>query len=252
MFNLLTKLLDPYSRKARFQPVVLSLLPIVVAFVLLTPEYQTLWTNIGWLLVGCGGLTFLTQLGRGRGKVLEPTLYHAWGGKPSVVMLRHRDTKLSASTKARYRNFLERTVPGLRLATLDDERRYPEQADDSYEGATSWLLSQTRDREKFALLFEENVSYGFRRNTWGLKPSALVNGPVSIAMVLGFKSDAWAGGIVATLLAIDVSGWVSIATAVTHMVTFAFVIRRDWVRVAADAYARQLLASCDTLESQRT
>lgn len=252
MSSLLIKLIDPYSRKARFQPVVLSLLPIVVAFMLLAPEYQMVWTDVGWLLVGCGGLTFLTQLGRGRGKALEPMLYRAWGGRPSVAMLRHRDTRLSASTKVRYRDFLERTVPGLRLASVDDEKRCPEQADDGYEGATSWLLSQTRDRDKFALLFGENINYGFRRNTWGLKPCALVSGPLSTAMVLVFKSDAWNGEVAAVLSTIDISGCVSIATAITHMVLFAFLVRRDWVRVAADAYAQQLLASCDTLESQRT
>lgn len=251
MPDLVSRLLDPYSRKARFQPVVLSLLPIVVAFVLLAPEYQLAWTDLGWLLVGCGGPTFLAQLGRGRGKALEPTLYRAWGGKPSVAMLRHRDTKLSVSTKARYRDFLERTVPGLELATPDNERRCPEQADDGYDGATSWLLSQTTDREKFALLFEENINYGFRRNVWGLKPWALVSGLVSIGMVLGFTSDAWSGGIVGTLSALDIFGWLTMVTAAAHMMVFAFVVRRDWVRVAADAYAQQLLASCDTLEGQR-
>ena len=69
-------------------------------------------------------------------------------------------------------------------------------------------------------------------------------------MVLGFKSDAWAGGFVTTLWAIDVAGWICVAVAVTHMLVFAVLIRRDWVRMAAEAYALQLLASCDLLESR--
>lgn len=250
MSKLLTALLDPYSRRARFQPVVLSLLPILVSVVLLTPEFQPVWTEAGWLLVCCGGPTLLTQLGRGRGKTLEPALYRRWGGKPSVAMLRHRDTRLPNSTKARYRNFLEQTVPGLRLASPDDERLFPEQADDGYGGATSWLLSQTRDHEEFGLLFHENINYGFRRNIWGLKRWAFASGPAAIAMVLGLKSDAWTEGIVATLSAIDEPAWICVTTAITHILVFAFLIRRDWVRVAADAYALQLLASCDMLENR--
>ena len=165
-------------------------------------------------------------------------------------MLRHRDTRLAASTKARYRDFLERTVPELRLASPEDEKLFPERADDGYEGATSWLLSQTRDHEKFSLLFQENINYGFRRNIWGLRRWAFASGPAAIAMVLGFKSDAWAGGVVATLWAIDVAGWICAAVAITHMLIFAVLIRRDWVRIAADAYALQLLASCDLFESR--
>lgn len=250
MTNLLTALLDPYNRRARFQPVVLSLLPVLVSAVLLIPEFKAVWTDAAWLLICGGGPAFLTQLGRSRGKALEPILYRLWGGKPSVAMLRHRDTRLAASTKARYRDFLERTVPELRLASPEDEKLFPERADDGYEGATSWLLSQTRDHEKFSLLFQENINYGFRRNIWGLRRWAFASGPAAIAMVLGFKSDAWAGGVVATLWAIDVAGWICAAVAITHMLIFAVLIRRDWVRIAADAYALQLLASCDLFESR--
>ncbi len=251
MFSALAALLDPYNRRARFQPVIWSLLPILVAFVLLIPEFQGLWSTIAWLVVCGGGATFLTQLGRGRGKALEPMLYRLWDGKPSVAMLRHQDNRLSMATKARYRNFLQRTVPGLRLASPDEEKKYPAQADDGYEGATSWLLSQTRDHERFGLLFQENINYGFRRNIWGLKPWALASGPVAIAMVLAFESDAWSSGAVATLSTINLAGWICIATAVTHILVFAFLIRSDWVRMAADAYALQLLASCDILETRR-
>lgn len=251
MSNLLTTLLDPYSRKARFQPVVLSLLPFLVSSVLLIPEFQAVWTDGAWLLICGGGPAFLTQMGRSRGKTLEPVLYRLWGGKPSVAMLRHRDGKLATSTKARYRDFLERTVPKLRLASPDDERQFPEQADDGYEGATSWLLSQTRDHQKFALLFQENVNYGFRRNVWGLKPFALTSALLAVAMVLGLKSDVWSSGPIGVLSTVDVAGWMAIATAVMHMLVFMFVIRRDWVRMAADAYALQLLASCDMLESRK-
>ena len=251
MSNLLSTLLDPYNRKARFQPVVLGLLPILVSSVLLIPGFQAVWTDAAWLLICGGGPAFLTQLGRSRGKTLEPVLYRLWGGKPSVAMLRHRDGRLATSTKARYRDFLERTVPELRLASPAHERLFPERADDGYEGATSWLLTQTRDHQKFALLFQENVNYGFRRNIWGLKPFALTSALLTVAMVLGLKSDVWFSGHDGVLSTVDVADWVAIAVAVAHIFVFTFLIRRDWVRTAADAYALQLLASCDMLESRK-
>lgn len=250
MLSALGALLDPYSRRARFQPVIWSLLPILVVAMLLIPEFHGFWNMAGWLLICGGGPTLFAQLGRDRGKALEPVLYQLWDGKPSVAMLRHRDRRLSMATKGRYRDFLQRTVPGLRLASADDEKEHPEQADDGYEGATSWLLARTRDRDEFGLLFQDNINYGFRRNVWGLKPLALASGPVAIAIVLGFESNTFAMGFLATLTMVGVPGWVGIATGISHLLIFVFVIRTDWVRVAADAYALQLLASCDVLSSR--
>ena len=250
MLSALQTLLDPYSRRARFQPVIWSVFPILVVAVLLIPEFQGFWNRVGWLLICGGGSTLLTQLGRDRGKALEPVLYRLWGGKPSVAMLRHRDRRLPRATRSRYRGFLERTIPGLRLACADDEEKHPEQADDGYEGATAWLLARTRDRDRFGLLFQENISYGFRRNLWGLKPLGLASGAVAIAVVLGFESKAYSMGLLATLTTLSVRGWVGIAAGISHVLVFVFVIRADWVRVAADAYAQQLLASCDVLERQ--
>ena len=40
MLSALGALLDPYSRRARFQPVIWSLFPILVVVVLLIPEFH--------------------------------------------------------------------------------------------------------------------------------------------------------------------------------------------------------------------
>ena len=39
---------------------------------------------------------------------------------------------------------------------------------------------------------------------------------------------------------------------VVHALLFVFKIRTAWVRAAAEAYARQLLAACDTLDSGKS
>ena len=117
MLDALNSLLDPYDRKARVAPALLCGLPLFVSMALLIPEIGTIWATVGGLLLYCGGATFLAQIGRDRGKVLESSLHEAWGGTPSVAMLRHRDSRLNALTKNRYRTFLQRAVPEVTLAS---------------------------------------------------------------------------------------------------------------------------------------
>ena len=93
MIDVLNSLFDPYDRKARLAPALLCGLPLFVSVVLLIPEVGAIWAAVGGLALYCGGATFLAQVGRDRGKALEPKLYATWGGKPSVAMLRHSDTR---------------------------------------------------------------------------------------------------------------------------------------------------------------
>ena len=251
MIDVLNSMFDPYDRKARLAPALLCGLPLFVSVVLLIPEVGAIWAAVGGLVLYCGGATFLAQIGRDRGKVLEPKLYSSWGGKPSVAMLRHADTRLNASTKNRYRAFLQRVVPGLALASVEDERMNPEEAEDGYESANSWLLAQTRDRERFGLLFRENINYGFRRNVWALRPWAFGLEAIAIVVVGVVALESWTGELSATIRAIGVEVWASLVLTVVHGFFFAFKIREGWVRLAAEAYAQQLLAACDALESDR-
>jgi hypothetical protein len=64
----------------------------------------------------------------------------------------------------------------------------PERADEMYQSATDWLLANTRDTQKFGLLFEENMNYGFRRNFWALKPLALC---IDAAAIIAIGGHAW-------------------------------------------------------------
>lgn len=251
MPNFLTFVFNPYDRKARLYPALLTALPILVSIVLLIPEFDPIWVSVGSLILYCGVTTFLTQIGRDRGKLLEPVLFHSWGGKPSVAMLRHSDTRLGVMTKERYRSFLTSVVSGLKLASEEEERRYPEQAEDGYESATAWLLAQTRDRERFELLFRENMNYGFRRNTWALRPWAFIIEGVSIALITVLVFNLWTGEPISTIQSVDTRIWVSIVLTLMHMLFFIFNVRRKWVRLTAEAYAQHLLAACDTLESEQ-
>lgn len=243
--NLADLIKDPYNRRSRLQPALLSLLPIFVLIPLLYPGIEARATGILTLAAYLGGAMWLTQVGRERGKRLEAALFAGWGGKPSVSFLRHRDTSLSGNTKKRYLSFLSGRVRHFRTPSTDDERNDPAKADDMYQAATDWLLAQTRDQKKFRLLFEENMNYGFRRNLWALKPIAVA---VDVALLAVIALYTWRT-LSASGLALQLDPLLLLALAVVgiHLLAMLCLVTKKWVQTTACAYARQLLAACDVL-----
>ena len=248
MSNINMLISDPYDRKARLKPALLALLPLIFLCISLFPEIQSIWPTMGGLVFYCGGTMLLVQIGRNWGKLLEPSLFRAWGGKPSVAMLRHCDTRLSQAQKNRYRAFLERNISELKLASSEEEEKSLAQADDGYESATAWLLTQTTDHERFRLLFIENINYGFRRNIMGLKPIAIILDIIIITILLIWCISLWTGEVLSTLNSIGIYGQITGILVILHLLVFSFVITRNWIRVPSEAYARQLLAACDHLD----
>ena len=251
MSGILAMFSNPYDRKARLQPALLTALPFLLSIVFLIPELGAILASAGGLFLYCGATTFLAHIVRDRGKSVEPSLYESWGGKPSVAMLRHSDTRIDPTTKERYRSFLNNVVPNLKLASEDEERKFPEKADKGYESATSWLRACARKREHFDLLFQENINYGFRRNIWALKPWAFVFDAAVILLFVILNLDSWTYKNDTIVQPISIQNWVCIAVSIIHVLIFAFIPREKWVRTVAEAYARQLLAVCDTLEFER-
>ena len=247
MFDWLKPVLDQYDRKARLRPALLCGLPLATLIVLLIPKLGAILGSIGVVVVYCGGSILLVQIGRDLGKALEERLYQLWGGEPSVAMLRHTDSRLPKPTKDRYRSFLSLAVPGLTLASVQEEEAHPEQADVGYDSANRWLLEHTRDHARFNLLFMENMNYGFRRNLLGLKPIALGINAFALILVIGTAMASWTGEITGTILALSLEWWVSVVITVVHILLFVTYIRPDWVQITAETYAQQLLAACDTL-----
>ncbi|MYD86275.1 MAG: hypothetical protein F4130_09505 [Acidobacteria bacterium] len=229
-----------------------TLLPFVVAGILFVPWLQTAWKAVFSAAVSCGLLTLLMHVGRHTGRDAQDRLFRVWDGTPSAAMLRHRDTRIQPTTKARYRAFLERSIPNLKLASPGEESADPDRAEDGYASATSWLRAQTRDRRRFGLLFSENVSYGFRRNVWALKPFALGLDAAILAVAVAQIVGIWTGCSGNWLADADAASWIVVALATLHAATYLTWIRPNWVRPAAESYARQLLAACDALEYEES
>ncbi|MGD0640162.1 MAG: hypothetical protein ABSC22_05385 [Roseiarcus sp.] len=240
------QLLDPYGRQARLFPALLVILPAVS---LILVWFPALWSILGALVSlasSFGLILLLSQIARDRGKRLEPELYKSWGGKPSVALLRHSDERIDEHTKARYRTFLQEKLPQLPLPTPEEELANPTAADRAYESVTAWLLTQTRDTKKFSILFRENISYGFRRNLWGLKPlgvtTAVVTAGIS-TVAAGYLSFVESAAPRPEIVVVTIVAWL-------FSIFWIVVVNSDWVRLPADAYGMQLLAACDTLNSK--
>ena len=103
------------------------------------------------------------------------------------------------------------------------------------------MRQNTRDIKRFPLLFVENVTYGFRRNLFGLKRIGLgINAIVVVACVsLLWRADWNVGGSSGKRAA------VVLLIAIIHAVYMALAVRRGAVWDSARAYGRELILSCE-------
>jgi hypothetical protein len=241
----ISRLLDPYVRQARLYPALIVICPIALLIVVWFPA---LWTTLGLVasVASSFGLSLLlSQVARDRGKRLEQWLFDSWGGKPSVALLRHRDPRIDEHTKSRYRSFLSTQLLELRLPSSAEEAADPTGADRAYRSVTGWLLTQTRDTKCFAILFKENISFGFRRNLWGLKPVGLgvaLAASVASTAAIAIKYAIGRSAPAPEVVIVTVGLWLLV-------IVWIALITPRWVRIPADAYGTQLLAACDTLSA---
>lgn len=238
------KLPDAYVLRARVAPVVILSLPLLITFsnyLATSSEWSTI-AAVG--VVGLAIITLLAQLGRDRGKKLEPALYERWGGKPTTAMLRHRDNRMNAVTKDRLHTRLNQMVEGLSIPDSALEKRDRQQADKLYDSAVYWLRSNTADNTKFARLHEENISYGFRRNLLGLRPIGILLSLGLIGFELAidrpFESDK-----VSTFLFQP-----SILSSMVLLTFLYFIVNQSWVRNAAESYAFALFNAVESMQPQ--
>lgn len=240
--NPLNLITEAYERQARLYPALLLVAPVVATAVAIMSAKLTDLQSASAALVGCGGAFLLTQLARDSGKKREPLLFQKWGGLPSVLIFRHRHSRFDSITKARYHKKLSTLVKGVKAPTPEDEEADPAAADEVYTAWSHYLRANTRDTKKHALLFQENVSYGYRRNVWGLRPigitiSALCSIVAGVRLWFIYRSTGQPGEEVAGALVVSL----------LFLALWLFRFTEDWVRVPADAYAERLAEAVETL-----
>jgi hypothetical protein len=127
--------------------------------------------------------------------------------------------------------------------TEPDERRDHAAADAFYERCGAWLRENTRNAKKFSILFNENVTYGYRRNLFALKWPALA---LNVAVVLLCVWAVAGGAPFSALGQLNGRVLVVLAVAAIHALYIGLAVNRRGVGEAARSYARQLILSCES------
>lgn len=238
---------DRYSRNARLYPALLVVLPVIVcAFAMTKIDFS--WAKALYAgLATVGGTYLLAQLARDPGKKREKHLFAAWGGMPSVSMLRHQDNRIDSITKMRYHERLCALVAGTSAPSPEIERADRTAADLCYTAWSTHLRNSTRDQKRFPLIFDELVSYGYRRNVLGLRPLGILLSILCCLMVgtFAYFQFSYHHEMVT-------GAWVSLAIAIIFLLFWIFIVTPAWVQLVAESYAGRLIEAVDDLHDDLT
>lgn len=213
--------------------------------------------GLGGLATSFGVLYVISSLVRSRGQIAEKRLLKEWGAWPTTIWLRHRSSYIKKPTLIRYHKYFAHHVPDWKQPSEEDEKANFENADLLYSTAVDWLKEQCRD-EKFQIIKTENAEYGFRRNLLGMKTIGIGLCICSILLMLFIIE--YRNGNLQTLLTpktqsalfeifSQIQGLAMLLNSIAILVWLK-IVNADWVRQAADQYARALLASCDNLSQK--
>lgn len=231
---------DTYNLRARLFPAVIAISP-AIAFTAIAISWDAISLPQVMSTAAIGVLFFAAaDFARRMGKRFEREMFAATGGKPVMTLLRHSDQTLDKKTKERYRTYLAAQL-GEKAPTAQAEARDSNGTDGFYGRCGAWLRERTRDKAKFKILFEENMTYGFRRNLYGLRVAGLVLNLLVVFVCLYLLSPygVWINEPTrAEIFAV-------LAIAVLHAGYFLFFVSRRSVEEASDQYARQLILSCE-------
>lgn len=244
MLDLVT---DPYERKARVTPGLLVALPCLVPLVCVYGPKNPTLTAVVALMGGCGVIYALASIARGRGKKLEDRLVHKWGGLPTTLLLRHRDTFLDRMTKQRY-HAASTAKLGIQMPSEDDEAADPAKADHAYIATAKRLRELTRGNK--SLLLKENIAYGFHRNMRAMRLLGLLTSAAGLlygsilARVLMFKPFHFAPE---EFLHPGLAAGLTLAVSLALFLMWCFFFDNAAVKRMGYVYAERLFEQLDAL-----
>lgn len=254
MTQIFEKLTDPYQRKARLYPAILTALPILISTYLIWGDrLNPIFSFIPLILSG-GGIFFLSLISRIMGKRLEKSLYKSWGGKPSTQLLRYSNSEIDRVTKERYHSILSKGI-GRKFPSRAEEEKNPHLSDEIYEAGVNWLLEQTRDHSQYALLYDENISYGFFRNMHGMRPWGIFSALLSVLIILANTQLFILRYPYLNLHAFpnfEVTSYFSLLFSCVSFIFWISLFNRKSVRRAGFEYASRLLKSCDSISRRKS
>jgi hypothetical protein len=229
---------DSYTLRARGWPLVLVTSPLFV--LALASAHLKPGVAVGSAALGAAVVFLGSQFARDAGKKLEPDLWASWGGAPTLRRLSFQGA-IPKSQVERAHDAVSRAT-SQQLPTEEMEAADPASAKEVYDHAIFRLRELTRDRNRFGLLFKENVNYGFRRNLFGLKRLGVALATLTLAgaVLIAVLSDGSTGARLSA--ALPPCTWSILA-----LLVYWRLIEGEWVRIAAEAYADRLLGSAEAI-----
>ncbi len=244
------KFMDRYDRAARLTPALLVAMPAVVLIQNIAGVSNSFPKIAISILFYCGLAYVLSRAARNAGQRIQDRIFVKWGGAPTTQLLRHQNNLIDAVTKARFHDLLGKGI-NRALPSREEEVANPSGADEVYTGATAWLREQTRDTKKFSLLFNENIAFGFQRNSLGLRPAGLTISLVCLLIVLVRTGAVSIGAPYVSqtaFLGMSISDVLVLSISAGMLLIWLFVLNEPALKRTGLAYATQLLFCCDHLQ----
>ncbi len=123
------------------------------------------------------------------------------------------------------------------LPSAADEQRDSAVADRQYEAAIRVLITRTREKPRFELVFKENQGYGYWRNLLGVRRIGIGSAVASLViLILVLIGDVVFGF---GLNVVDL--FLGVAACASAAAFWVWAPNEDRVKQAADSYAERLL-----------
>lgn len=236
--------LNPYELRARYLPAVLTISPVIIWLYLWFPEIRSLKEASISLLVGLGISIPLSILARDLGNKKQEKLLTQWGALPATLILRNNDNTLNKETKQRYHQKLK-ILTNVDIPTLEMELEDPLEANRKLDSCIDYLRQNTRNINKYRLIFNENISYGQARNLLGLKPIGVIICILLIVIQLYMIYKNYGVGL--NISAVPILKSVSVAINLSFLYFWIFLVNSKKVYTAGVNYGKALIESCQQL-----
>jgi hypothetical protein len=244
--NISARVLDAYDRPARLYPGLIALSPIAVMILCVYGQHRILISSVITVAASCGCAYALARIVRNAGQQLQASLFSAWGGPPTVQLLRHSNGHFDAHTKERFHKILSKGL-GKKMPTVAGEANDSFAADELYRAATVWLIGKTRHAKKFPLVFKENIAFGFQRNMLGIRRFGIAICLSCLVYCIAYIEIQSGWGFVEVLKKTPTPIWVSLLYSILILLAWLFCFSEPALRRTAFSYAERLIQSLDMI-----